>query len=138
MLRIKKEIPLIAMTPQELREWPLDIYAPCARGGIINDDTISKFQTPIICGSANNILARPDHADILVARGIICVPDYVANCGGLIDIYYQRAGYDTRKVMQHIRKIAYSATLRILRTAKRTGRSPQSVADEIAESRFTC
>jgi leucine dehydrogenase len=137
LLRATKEMPLIAtMSTDALRRSNVNIYVPCARGGVINDATIPEFNAPVICGSANNILDRPDHADKLVERGILCVPDYVANCGGLIDIHYQRSGYDEKKVNEHVYKIAFGTTLRILRKATKMKCSPQFIADKIAESRF--
>lgn len=137
LARAVKEMPLIAtMDTKDLRRSNANIYVPCARGGVVNDETVPEFRTPVICGSANNILDRPDHADMLVARKILCVPDYVANCGGLIDIHYQRIGYDEKKVNDHVYKIAFNTTLRILRRAKKMKCSPQSIADQIAESRF--
>jgi leucine dehydrogenase len=135
--RAVKEMPLIAtMDTNMLRISNMHIYVPCARGGVINDETLPEFKAPVICGSANNILDRPDHADQLVARGILCVPDYVANCGGLIDVHYQRVGYDEKKVNDHVYKVAFQTTLRILRRAKKEKQSPQFIADKMAESHF--
>jgi leucine dehydrogenase len=137
LLRAVKEMPLIAiMDTMELRRSNANIYVPCARGGVVNDETVPEFKTPVIVGSANNILDRPIHADMLAERGILCVPDYVANCGGLIDIHYQRIGYDEKKVNDHVYKVAFQTTLRILRRAKKEKLSPQFIADTIAESRF--
>lgn len=137
LLRATQEMPAIRVVDTDtLRKTHLDIYVPCARGAVINDETVSEFCTPVICGSANNILDRPDHAEMLMSRGILCVPDYVANCGGLIDIYYQRAGYDEAAVWNHVKKIAFDTTLQILRSAKKEKQTPQYIADEIAKSRF--
>ncbi|MCK8520102.1 leucine dehydrogenase [Aquimarina sp. D1M17] len=61
-----------------------DIFAPCAMGAIINDQTISKFRFKAICGLANNQLASPKHGEILADNGIIYVPDFLVNSGGMI------------------------------------------------------
>lgn len=132
----QRELGVIPMATEVLRMVNADIYVPCAMGGVINDETIVNLKVGIVCGSANNILAHKEHGDQLRARGILCVPDYVANCGGLIDIYYQRVGYDSEKVEEHVRCIAYDLVLKILKRAKDEQRTPQAIADEIAESRF--
>ena len=59
-----------------------DIFAPCALGGGINDDTISEFRCKIIAGAANNQLAREEHGDKLRDLGILYAPDFVINAGG--------------------------------------------------------
>lgn len=132
----QRELGVIPMSTEVLRMMNADIYVPCAMGGVIDEKMIANLKVGIVCGSANNILARKEHGEQLCARGILSVPDYVANCGGLIDIYYQRSGYDLEKVEEHVRCIAYDLVLKILKRAKNEQRTPQSVADEIAESRF--
>lgn len=134
--RAQREFGVVPVSTEVLRMVNADIYVPCAMGGVIDDKMIDNLKVGIVCGSANNILARPEHGEQLRARGILCVPDYVANCGGLIDIFYQRAGYDLEKVNEHVRCIAYDLVLKILCRAKDEQRTPQAVADEIAELRF--
>lgn len=137
ILRAVTEMPqIIAMDTTSLRKAHLDIFAPCARGGVVNTETIPEFHTSIICGAANNILQRPIHAQILKDRGILCVPDYVANCGGIIDVHYQRNTYDESMVYQHVHEIAFMTMLTILRRAQEMNCTPQDIADQIAESRF--
>lgn len=133
---LERELPIQVMDTESLRKASVDVYVPCARGAVVNDETVGAFQAPIICGSANNILDRPEHGQMLWDRGIFCVPDYVANSGGLIDIYYQRAGYDERAVRKHVHRITYGETKHILFSALREQCTPQSIADRIAEERF--
>ena len=61
-----------------------DIYAPCALGATINDDTLKRLKVAVIAGGANNQLAEPRHGDALEARGMLYAPDYVINGGGAI------------------------------------------------------
>ena len=65
---------------------PCDVYAPCARGAGINDDTIPMLRCKAVAGCANNILLEPYHADDLKSRGIVYAPDYVINAGGIINV----------------------------------------------------
>lgn len=127
---------IVAMDTASLRKAHLDIFAPCARGGVINAETIPEFNSVIICGAANNILEHREHGELLKERGILCVPDYVANCGGIIDVHYQRNTYDEALVYQHVYKIAFKTLSTILNRAKKRDRTPQDIADQIAESRF--
>lgn len=68
----------------------VDVFAPCALGAAINDQSIEELKVSIIAGAANNQLATPLHGQILHDRGILYAPDYVVNAGGIIDVYYQR------------------------------------------------
>lgn len=114
----------------------LDMYAPCARGAAVNTENVARIEAKIVCGSANNILEKPEHGEILRQRKIVYVPDYVANCGGLIDVFYQDHGYDTTKVLAHVHRVAYERTLEILYLATKLDHSTNAVADAIAESHF--
>jgi leucine dehydrogenase len=64
-----------------------DVLAPCALGGAINPDTIGGLRCQIVCGSANNVLASDSLADVLADRDILYAPDFIANAGGLINVY---------------------------------------------------
>lgn len=70
----------------KIYEVECDVFAPCAMGASINDDTISKLTSRVVCGAANNQLARPEHGKALHDLGILYVPDFVANAGGVINI----------------------------------------------------
>jgi leucine dehydrogenase len=63
-----------------------DIFAPCALGAIINDNTIPQLKVEIVAGAANNQLLEPRHGDALEERNIVYAPDYVANAGGVINV----------------------------------------------------
>ena len=71
-----------------------DVFAPCALGAGLNDDTIPHLHAPIVAGAANNQLAEPRHGDDLHARGILYAPDYAINAGGLVNVAQEVKGYD--------------------------------------------
>jgi len=76
-----------ATTPEEILTMQCDILSPCALGGVITAGIIRKLRCPIICGGANNILGDYDEDGVAVqGAGIIYVPDFVANAGGLIEL----------------------------------------------------
>src|SRR5205807_862150 len=73
-----------------------DVFAPCALGAGLNDDTIPHLRAKIVAGAANNQLAEPRHGDDLFARGILYAPDYAINAGGLINVAQEVKGYDAK------------------------------------------
>lgn len=113
-----------------------DIFAPCAMGAVLTADVCRRLQARIVVGAANDQLAEPACAEQLLARGIVYVPDYVANAGGVIEVAWQRrTDYDRRRVMAHIAGIEQTLAA-ILERSRSEGCSPAAVADRLAEERF--
>ena len=113
-----------------------DIFVPCALGGILNPDSISKLQASIVAGAANNQLANISDAEILYKKNITYVPDYVINAGGLIEASsYYDGKYNKQIVDLEISKI-YDTVDLILNESKNSQKNSATVADEIAEKRF--
>jgi len=112
-----------------------DVFAPCALGGFITEQTLSEMSAPVIAGAANNQLAHQGIGDLIIQENKLFAPDYVINAGGIIDIYYERSLYDHQRVLQHIERIADNLE-EIFMLSEETGQPSQLVADEIAESRF--
>lgn len=115
-----------------------DIYAPCALGATVNDDTIPQFKCKIICGAANNVLKEaPIHGKALKEKGIVYAPDYVANAGGVINVAYEVAegGYDEAASTRDVERI-YDRMLEILEKSKETGLCTYEIADKMAEDRI--
>jgi len=136
--RVVKEFGATVVAPDKIYGVECDIYAPCALGATVNDDTIEKFKCKIICGGANNVLRdAPVHGKALQTRGIIYAPDYLANAGGVINVSYERAegGYNEEASLRDIDFI-YTRMLDILNISKDTGRLTYEVADELAEKRI--
>lgn len=109
-----------------------DIFAPCALGGALDRESVDKLKAKLVCGAANNQLASPDVAALLMDRGVAYVPDYVANAGGIISVSAEYLGEDAADVACRVAEIAPRVTA-LLERAAREGRSPALVADEMAE-----
>jgi len=122
--------------PQYIHSLDVDVYSPCAMGGVINDNTLPKLQTSIIAGGANNQLLTHAHGVELHRRGVLYVPDYVINAGGIIDICYQHLEKDRSAMRCHVESIG-DTVLEILHLAEKSGRPTSDIADELAEARFS-
>jgi leucine dehydrogenase len=96
------------IAPDGAASQPADVFAPCALGGILTDETVSALQAPIVAGAANNQLAEDAVAEILDDRGVLWAPDFVANAGGIINIAVEleREGYDPARARTRVRGIA--------------------------------
>jgi leucine dehydrogenase len=95
------------VTPDEIYRQDVDIFAPYALGGVINDATIPQLRCKIIAGSANNILAEERHGDELERRGLVYAVDYVANSGGTIfdTDRLRKGGFQPDRAMASVRRI---------------------------------
>src|SRR4051812_20380426 len=124
-----------AVQPDEIYSASADIFAPCALGAIINDVTIPQLTCAIVAGAANNVLLEERHAQALEARGILYAPDYVANAGGVINVYSEIAGWSSARAFRKADEI-YDTILKVFAIAK-AERVPTSVAaDRLAEQRI--
>ncbi|WP_418513661.1 Leu/Phe/Val dehydrogenase [Corallibacter sp.] len=114
----------------------MDIYAPCALGATINDDTINKLQAKVIAGAANNQLATEEkHGKILQEKGIVYAPDFLINAGGIINVYAELEGYDKKEIMRKTENI-YNTTLEILDSAEKNNITTNHAALNIAQNRI--
>ncbi|MBW3608867.1 MAG: GYD domain-containing protein, partial [Actinobacteria bacterium] len=112
-----------------------DVFAPCAVGGVINDETLPQLRCRIVAGGANNVLARPELADALHDAGILYAPDYVANAGGVILLDVERAGDPVERARERCLELGERMT-EILDRADADGVAPLSAADRLAEARL--
>lgn len=112
-----------------------DIFAPCALGGGINDDTISELRCRIIAGAANNQLEREEHGEKLRDLGILYAPDFVINAGGLINVEDELRGYDRERAMSRVDSI-YKALQLIFTMSRERNISTARAAMEYAEDRI--
>lgn len=114
-----------------------DIFAPCALGAVINDETLGKLKCKIVCGAANNVLMDASHGKTLFDKGITYAPDYVTNAGGLINVSLELAhgGYNETASVEQI-NIIYDRILEILHTSKQTKQPTNKIADQMAEARI--
>lgn len=125
----------VADTATLIRVEGMDIYAPCALGGALNDDTVPVLTAGIVCGAANNQLAHPGVEKDLADRGILYAPDYVVNAGGVIQVADELHGFDFDRCKEKAAKI-FDTTLAIFARAKADGIPPAAAADRIAEQRI--
>ena len=100
----------------------------------MNDETIPRLRAQIICGAANNQLGEDRHAEALESRGVLYVPDYVANAGGIINGAREmgRAPADSNAAIEAI----YDTVLQILAIASSQHITPARAADRLAEARL--
>ena len=114
-----------------------DVFSPCARGAVINDKTIEQFKCKIIAGAANNQLAESKHGDMLEEKGILYVPDYIINAGGVINIIDDISGreYNRENALKNTAKI-YDACKKVFEIAKRDNVPTYKAADIMAEERI--
>lgn len=114
----------------------VDIYAPCALGATINDQTIERFKADIIAGAANNQLADDRrHGMILREKNIIYAPDFLINAGGIINVYAELEGYGKKEIMEKTENI-YNTTLEILNSAEVNDISTHEAALKVAQQRI--
>ena len=136
--RVARVITEFGATPVEstaIYDVKADIFAPCALGAIVNDDTISRFKFDVIAGAANNQLARSHHGEALEKKGILYAPDYVINAGGVINVFGEISEWTPDRSMRKAGDI-YNTLLRIFERAKAEGISTSVAADRVAESRI--
>jgi len=113
-----------------------DIYAPCALGATVNNETIAKLKAKIIAGAANNQLANENiHGLALQEKEIVYAPDFLINAGGIINVYAEIEGYGRDQIKEKTENI-YNTTLDILHKAKATGLTTNESALSIAEERI--
>jgi leucine dehydrogenase len=120
------------VTPEKAMRAPVDVLAPCALGGVLDDDSVPALQAPVVAGAANNQLADESVAVLLERKGVLWAPDFVANAGGIINISVELepGGYDPRLARERVRGIG--DTLRAIYDATAGGLTPLAAAMELA------
>lgn len=124
-----------AVKPDDIYDVDCDIFAPCALGGVINDDTISRLKAKVIAGSANNQLLEDRHGDMIHEKGIIYAPDYVINSGGVINVVEEMKGYNEASVLNKVGTI-YTALEQVFNISKEKDIPTSLAANDMAESRI--
>jgi valine dehydrogenase (NAD+) len=113
----------------------LDVYAPCALGGVLDDETAEVLRAQVVCGGANNQLAHDRIDNRLHERGVVYCPDYLVNSGGVIQVSDELHGFSFERAKAKTTRIR-EATLAVLRTASESGITPVEAADRLAEERM--
>lgn len=125
----------VASDVTELIGAGIDVYAPCALGGALDDDTVDALSAAVVCGAANNQLAHPGIEKLLADRGVLYAPDYVVNSGGVIQVADEIEGFSFDRAKAKATQI-FDTTLRIYDVAATESMSPASAADRVAERRM--
>lgn len=123
------------VAPDEIFGLDVDVFAPCAMGAAINEQSMQQLNAKVIAGAANNQLAEEGFGDLLVEKGILYAPDYVINAGGVIDIYHQRIDSNANAMRAHIEQIGETLEEIYVR-AEQEQKATNHIANQIAEERF--
>ncbi len=133
--RAQAEFGAEAVAPEAIYDTPAEIFAPCALGAVINDETLTRLKASIVAGSANNQLAEARHGAALAQRNILYAPDYVINAGGVINISHEGANYRKDEAVKHVARIRDTLS-EIFRRADSEGIPTSQAADALALDRL--
>ena len=121
---------------EQIYDLDVDIFAPCALGGIMNSQTIPRLKMPIVAGAANNQLENEEiHSRMLAEQKIIYCPDYVINAGGLINVYDEMMEIDENMSLARVRKIA-DTLMEVFKIAEERNITTVEASKRLAEQRF--
>ena len=122
--------------PASILSADCDVLAPCAMGAVLDARVIPSVRARVVCGAANNQLAGPEDARTLARSGILYTPDYVANAGGIINIFeeFHAQGYDVQRARLSVERIEQNVR-RVFEAARESGVTPAEAADALAETR---
>ncbi|MEZ4938657.1 MAG: Glu/Leu/Phe/Val dehydrogenase dimerization domain-containing protein [Crocinitomicaceae bacterium] len=134
--RVAQENGAKVVAPDAIYDVDMDIYAPCALGATVNDDTLSRLKCSIIAGAANNQLQNETiHGEIVKDKGMIYVPDFMINAGGVINCYAEVKGLSAEWAMGKAEEI-YNRTLEIVNRSNSEGTPTYKIANKMAEERI--
>ena len=123
------------LDPVEAMTAECDVLAPCALGAAIDGDVAGRLRCEIVCGAANNVLADPSLAEGLAERGVLYAPDFIANAGGLINVYGELQSLDRDRLEPLLDGIG-EALARVFRAAAERSVTPLDAASALAEERL--
>lgn len=135
---IKKQFPGIKIiNPEDIHKQDVDVFSPCALGGVINKMTVDELKCKIIVGGANNQLKDEDLGTVLFKRNILYAPDYIVNSGGLIGVFdeYSNKIYNKQKIINKIFKIK-NILNKVFFISDKDQKATNFVANKIAEDLF--
>jgi len=123
------------VAPDKVYDVSCDVFAPCAIGGVLNDDTIERLDCDIVAGAANNVLDERRHAAVLRERGVLYAPDYVLNAGGLITVAKEHTGGTRTEAFEEAERIG-ERLIEMIERADEEGITVLDAADRYAEDRI--
>ena len=133
--RAARELGAERVAAGDIYDAEADVFAPCALGGVINDDTIARLRASVVCGAANNQLLEARHGDALHARGLLYAPDYAANAGGVVNGCRELLGWTPEQSARKIHSL-YDTLLDIFTLARGENIPTHAAADRLAEARL--
>jgi len=133
--RAEEAFGALIVAPEDIYSVEADIFAPCALGATLNDETIPQLKVKIIAGAANNQLKEDRHGDMLEERDILYVPDFVINAGVLINVADELDGYNRDRAMKKV-ELVYDAVTKVFEIAKRDHLPTYRAAEKMAEERI--
>ncbi|MDX1771463.1 MAG: Glu/Leu/Phe/Val dehydrogenase family protein, partial [Planococcaceae bacterium] len=133
--RVVNEFGATAVNTDEIYSQDVDIFAPCALGAIINDETIPQLKAKVVAGAANNQLKETRHGDQLHELGIVYAPDYVINSGGVINVADELYGYNRERAMKRVETV-YDSIAKVMEISRTEGIPTYLAADRLAEERI--
>lgn len=125
----------VLSNPDAIYDVPCEVFAPCALGGVLNGETIPRLRCRVVAGAANNQLLTPDDGRALWHRGIIYVPDFIINAGGVINLAVEAHGYVEEVARERVARI-YDTVTAVLKSSDEGGIPPHEAADRLAEERL--
>ncbi len=133
--KVVEEFSAKVVEPEAIYDQDVDIYAPCALGATLNDDTIDRLKCSIIAGAANNQLAKDRHGQALMDEDILYVPDYIVNAGGIINISFEE-NYQAEAARNKVDEI-YTTLMEVFETSSTENKPTNLIADHLARERIT-
>jgi leucine dehydrogenase len=133
--RAADELGAHVVAPADIYDQEVEVFAPCALGAVLDDDTIARLAAKVVAGAANNQLAEDRHGVALAKRGILYAPDYVVNAGGAINASRELIGYDRDDAYAAIEGIP-ATLLQIFARAEQDGVATSVAADRVAKQRI--
>ena len=133
--RVRDDFGAQVVGADEIYAVEADVFAPCALGAVVNDDTLKVLKVKIVAGAANNQLAEARHGEELHRRQVLYAPDYVINAGGLINVYGELNDWTADRSKRKAGEI-YGTLLRIFELAQEEGVPTAVAADRLAQTRI--
>ena len=135
--KAQQELGAAIVSPDDIYDASVDVFAPCALGGAINKQSVGRIHAKIICGAANNQLEKPEMADALKERDILYCPDYVVNGGGIINVASELSGtYDKKWVCAKLDGLVETLNA-VIAKSESTVKNTDKIAEAIALSRIS-
>lgn len=134
--QVAREVGGQVLAPDEVLSARADVLAPCAVARVLTADNVADLQVRVVCGAANDTLDTPEVADLLAARGISYVPDFIANGGGVIQVHAGEVGWSEEELQARLEGIGDVVT-QVLQDAREHDRTPLASALQVAQDRLS-